>query len=259
MPNKIKKIFIHGWATNNTVWNELIKNFKDASAVNLPSHGSKSKWTEPTLKEASEEILENLKDEKEVIGIGWSLGAQALIRAALDEPEKFKTLVLIGATPCFTTSKDFSFGQPRTLVRRMIKDFRASPAQTLMRFYRLNFTERELQSKEAENFLSRFKETARVLGTPSNFDFQGIETALSALMQIDLRGELGKIKPPTLIIHGTEDKVCPVEAGLFLSENIQGSIFKEFKGAGHAPFITEREKFRDTINDFLDKQINYED
>ena len=51
--------------------------------------------------------------------------------------------------------------------------------------------------------------------------------------QIDVRQVLPAIRVPTLILHGTEDTVVPVEVGRFMAEKIPGARLIEIPGAGH--------------------------
>lgn len=50
----------------------------------------------------------------------------------------------------------------------------------------------------------------------------------------DVSDRLGEIAVPTLVQHGTADRLVPVEAGRYLAEHIPGAEYQEFDGAGHA-------------------------
>ncbi len=49
----------------------------------------------------------------------------------------------------------------------------------------------------------------------------------------DLYSQLDKIAVPTLVIHGEEDFVLPIEHGRHLAEKIKGAKFIPYKGMGH--------------------------
>lgn len=52
------------------------------------------------------------------------------------------------------------------------------------------------------------------------------------------------------------DNVCPVEAAAYLANKIKGAELIIFEKAGHAPFLTEKEKFNKVVFDFIDKSCN---
>ncbi|MEZ4515719.1 MAG: alpha/beta fold hydrolase [Chloroflexota bacterium] len=61
---------------------------------------------------------------------------------------------------------------------------------------------------------------------------------------------VGQIKAPTLILHGTEDRVVPVSYGKWLEQHIPGSQLALIR-AGHAVNIEQYEWFNSKIVDFL--------
>ncbi len=246
MQKAFKKIFIHGWATDSSVWKGLLKD--GDIIIALPSHGNGPRWTTPDLAPATNAInaaLAQLSEDEVVVGIGWSLGAKALMDHAASGDSRLRALILIGASPSFIKRGDFSHGQSKALTRRMLMDFKKTRNETLARFYRLNFTAEELDNQKARDFLELYKKT------PAGFDPIGIATALQALIEIDIRGKLHKIRIPTLLIHGEQDAVTPVGAAEYLSKNIKKAKLSRFPKAGHAPFITEPQGFTRAVEEFL--------
>ena len=62
---------------------------------------------------------------------------------------------------------------------------------------------------------------------------------------------LQKIKIPTLIIWGVEDKVIPMEHAEIFRKNIAGSKLVKIERAGHAPFVEKPSVVFDLIRRFL--------
>lgn len=262
-------LFIHGWATDGAVWKSVAARISPEQAgglgrlkVTLPGHGGKGRWLEPTIAPAVRAVEEALEGRDPVVGIGWSLGGQALLKAAARRPHAFSALVLVGATPRFVATVEFPSGQPRALVKRMITDMKKDPSATIDRFYSLNFTEEELKTEAARDFIARYRYPGPVVcsdgvdsppGCYPAFDYGGITTALESLYSTDLRGELEKIRTPALVIHGERDEVCPVGAGRYLAENIQGAELKIIEDAGHAPFLTASDQFIEAVKDFINR------
>lgn len=255
-------LFVHGWATDREVWGKTVDalGIERVINLNLPGHGGRLKWDEPSLKPAVDEIARYTSGlaDGSVIGVGWSLGAQALLSMAANDKKKFKALVLVGATPCFLEKDDFPWGQPRALVKRMILDMKKDTASTVERFYSLNFTDAEAKVTATKEFIKRYSYPGpvncegEVPGCFPAFDYTGITTALEALFNTDLRPLLKEVSVPVLLIHGGKDTVTPVGASKFLESRMKVASLTVFEDAGHAPFITETERFNRTLKGFLE-------
>ncbi|MFI6712773.1 alpha/beta fold hydrolase [Nonomuraea sp. NPDC050478] len=76
---------------------------------------------------------------------------------------------------------------------------------------------------------------ARVAGRTTN-----IAAQLTNPFMIDAgepwRGRLGQITAPTLVLHGTEDPMFPIEHGRALAEEIPGARFMAMEQTGHEVF-----------------------
>lgn len=240
----MKLAFIHGWGLTKYCWrfNEDDLSSYDKTFLDLPSHGlSKDKWDRPDIKK-----LRNLINDHaslDTVAIGWSLGGQGII-SALSEGSPFKAIVLISSTPAFTNNPSITFGKSPALVSRMIRDVTTDYHETMRRFYRLNFTYDEITTEVAKNFID-------YTDSINHSDIDGIRNSLSTLNKLNQKLDLRKINVPTLLIHGTEDEVTSIEASRYMASKIKDSRLVEFEKAGHAPFITQKEKFINTIEEFL--------
>ena len=252
----LKLLFIHGWATDSRIWKYQLEEFSndyEVIAIDLPGHGSNDKWSEPTLKSAIEKVLSTINPTSHIphpssrfIGIGWSLGGQALLEAAAKRPDYFKGLILIGVSPYFIAKKDFTWGQSAGVAKRMLKDLKKDFTKTMERFYPLNFTEKEFLQPEAKWFTELYKK-------PRTKPFRASAvTALEALLAIDLRDIVPDTKIPVLIIHGEKDNVCPVDTGKYLARNLPDARLEIFKDAGHAPFLTKPKEFNKIVKGFIE-------
>lgn len=251
-------VFVHGWATDSRIWDEAARGLGGGTVMaDLPGHGGKRAWDEPTFHPAVRELSERTQGLKGAIGVGWSLGSEALIASYPALKERFRALILVGSTPCFVTREGFPWGQSRALVRRMIADMKKYPAATVERFYKLNFTEEEIASARASAFLERYRYPGPtscegpVPGCFPSFRYGEITKALEALYAADLRDRLKEIEVPVLLVHGEMDTVCPPGAALYLAENLKDARLEIMKGTGHAPFITKPDLFADIMKEFI--------
>lgn len=251
-------VFVHGWATDSGVWDGISNEFAGSLSIALPGHGGSLPWDEATLSPAIEEIAGRLKGvRKDMIGVGWSLGSQALIAAQPLLKGSLKALVLVGSTPCFVERDDFQWAQSKALVKRMIMDMKKDPAATADRFYSLNFTADEAATDEAKAFVARYRYPGPVScegdvpGCFPKFKYDEITKALEALYTVDLRSDIKAIDVPVLLVHGKEDTICPVGAAEYMASRMKKARLEAFEGAGHAPFLTRREAFISILKDFI--------
>jgi pimeloyl-ACP methyl ester carboxylesterase len=59
--------------------------------------------------------------------------------------------------------------------------------------------------------------------------------------------DVAPIAKPTLIVHGTEDRVVPYQNGELLARTIRGSKLVTLKGCGHLPPQEEPERFAELV------------
>ena len=73
---------------------------------------------------------------------------------------------------------------------------------------------------------------------------------LIALRDTDLRGDLAKIKIPTLIMHGKKDKICSFDLAGQMKAGISDSHVVAFENSGHSLFLEETHKFNTELINF---------
>ena len=70
----------------------------------------------------------------------------------------------------------------------------------------------------------------------------------------DFRSDMAAFKVPTLVIHGTADKVVPIDAtGRVSARMISGARSVEYDGAPHGLFATHREQLTTDLLAFLSR------
>jgi pimeloyl-ACP methyl ester carboxylesterase len=67
----------------------------------------------------------------------------------------------------------------------------------------------------------------------------------------DCTSRIGKIKVPTLILHGRKDKITPLELADQIHKSIKGSEMVEFDGGHLSLMLRERDIFLDSVSDFI--------
>jgi 2-hydroxy-6-oxo-octa-2,4-dienoate hydrolase len=154
--------------------------------------------------------------------VGNSFGGSLSLAAALRHPERFDRIVLMG-TPCdkFMMTPGLRAGwdyQPSLEnMRAVMSLFPADPAFISDDLVRERY--------EASLIPGAQEGLRKLLAKPAD---EG-ETELSGMPEKAVAG----IVHPTLILHGREDRVIPVEMGLKLGRAIPNAQFHMFGGCGH--------------------------
>lgn len=78
------------------------------------------------------------------------------------------------------------------------------------------------------------------------------ESQGAAGVNFDVSDRIHRLDVPTLILHGSNDKVVPVENGELLAEKIEQSQFKRIEGGSHLFMIEDSERVSESLRDFLD-------
>lgn len=160
------------------------------------------------------ELLTYLGIDKANI-LGWSLGGVVAQYFAFNYPEKVDHLIMLST---FTTGKDPASAE---MLSRMTPIPMSDPPTTdelrqLMQIMqRRSFNTLILQKLGYQGAKVLF--SSSLLQFTSSF-FDGLSKQWTAIGESDSYSGLNKIKAPTLIIHGTDDRLVPYEASQILGD-----------------------------------------
>ncbi len=88
--------FDHNWRQSG--WVDILADFGvTVPPIDLPGHGASSPLTDPAdYADVDGEVRRALPDDGLIAGVGFSAGAELLLRLAVAEPERFDRIVLLG-------------------------------------------------------------------------------------------------------------------------------------------------------------------
>jgi pimeloyl-ACP methyl ester carboxylesterase len=94
-------IFVHGWSNNKSIWDEQVAHFSEKHkviAVDLAGFGesgnNRTNWTMSAFGNDVAAIINKLK-LKNVVLVGFSMGAPVVLETAKKVPDKIKGVVLV--------------------------------------------------------------------------------------------------------------------------------------------------------------------
>jgi pimeloyl-ACP methyl ester carboxylesterase len=181
-------------------------------------------------------LLEALKlDSAHVLGI--SMGGMVAQELALAHPERVRTLAL-GCTYCGGPGSSLS---PRGTRERLTTAMMSGDRQRALRTaWELNVS--PAMAADAQAY-GRFLEIAarRVVAVPV------ILAQLQAIAAHDTSARLPGLSLPTLIVHGSEDEMVPVENARLIHSLVAGSCLEILEGAGHLFFWEQPERSAELV------------
>jgi pimeloyl-[acyl-carrier protein] methyl ester esterase len=237
---------VHGWGMNAAVWKPFADRLVDryrVTAIDMPGHGLSDGPATPTLRGWAEACLSAAPSH--AVWVGWSLGAQVALRAALDSPPEVRSLVLVAGTPRFTRDADWPHATPEKLGRQFAAALLGDPTGTLERFLALQVR----GSAEASETLRVLRGALRDRPPPRP---EALEDGLRLLLTDDLRSELQALQPRSLWLFGERDTLVPAEAAEAVARLAPNAEVLLLHGAAHAPFLSSPDRVARLIDTFLE-------
>ena len=236
---------IHGWAMHGGLFAPLLDRLADRYTlhlVDLPGHGHAREDTTALVPEALAATL--VARVPGAVWLGWSLGGQFALRAALDHPHAVRGLIMVASSPRFVVGEDWTHGVGPQLFRdfgdALAKDFRG----TLEGFLALE----ALGSAHAQDELRSLRAQAFARGEPAQ---RALLEGLALLDRLDTRGELPMLRVPSLWLSGRRDRLVPagaMPAAAALAPQARSVVIAN---AGHAPFLGAADTVADEIDAFM--------
>lgn len=171
--------------------------------------------------------------------VGASLGGLIALEFLLSCPEMVNRVVLTATAPKSPTPqlKDII---PMLLTMRRSGD----PAKDIRKSFEL-FTTSQWYNTHADIVEQYVNWRVAHPQPPAAYKRQQ-----AAVKSYNCEARVVQIKAPTLIIHGTKDRIVPVKNGQWLSEHIPGAKLALLE-AGHACNIEQDAQFNQLVTEFL--------
>lgn len=236
---------VHGWGMNARVFDalaDLLAIDFEVRTLDLPGHGGRDAPAKNTLQGWADDLARQLPDQ--VTLLGWSLGGQVAMRAALDYPHRIARLVLLASTPKFVMAENWECGMALEDLRDFGGALLADPQATLLRF--LSLQTRGMSGQKT--LLQQLRQTLLAAPVAS---VEALAAGLAILRDTDLRADLPRLTQPALILHGALDTLTPPEAGTWLAKTLPAARHVELSRAAHAPHLSHCAEVAAAISCFV--------
>ena len=181
----------------------------------------------PTLEERADDIraVMDACGSQEAVIFGASEGGSMACMFAAMHPERTRSLIIWGCQAAFISSADYPWGVTREIYERRLGDLeRDWPSREYVRTWGAG-----IGPEASEEIVDGFLAMLQAAASPS---------AVVALERmngdLDIRGVLGAIRVPALIMAREGDPLIDTDAVRDLSARIAGSSLRLFPGRSHA-------------------------
>ena len=234
-------VLVHGFQQARSAWAPFVERF-DGDQVritmfDLVGCGDSAPASAPArcrIEEYACDLLA-LCDELSLsspVVVGHSLGGAAAVQAALDQPERFRALVLVA--PASTTGLDFVTDDGFDRLSHPTEEDRRTLARAAFR--------KPLPQADFEALMAVVSRA-----TPEH-----IEGAAESMREFDRITDLGRLRLPTLLICGDRDGHVPLRNHLATQQAIPRSRLQVYFDIGHVPFVETPDLFATDVRRFLD-------
>lgn len=214
-------LILHGWGVDSAQYEKLgsllAKRGLHVIVPDLPGFGSTpapaQSWGVWEYVEWVRELVSTLCHDDKVIIFGHSFGGRIAIKYAVKYPEQLRALILCAAAGI----------KPSLTLKRVTLYCVAKIGRMIFKPPGLNFT---------GEILKRI--LYRLAGVTDYLKARGImKGVLAKTVKEDLKPLLQKIKTPTLILWGEEDRTTPIKDAHTITSFIAGAKLVIFKDARH--------------------------
>jgi non-heme chloroperoxidase len=248
-------VFSHGWPLSADAFEDqmffLASRGYRCIAHDRRGHGRSSQpWNGNDLDTYADDLAELVAklDLKEAIHVGHSTGGGEVARyIGRHGTKRVAKAVLISAIPplMLKTEKN-PLGLPIEVFDQLRASVQADRSQfwrdLSMPFYGYNRPGAKISEGVRESFWLQ----GMLAGFPASY------FCIKAFSETDLTEDLKKIDVPTLILHGDDDQIVPIQAaGNLSSKIVENATFKVYKGAPHGMCTTLKDKVNEDLLAFI--------
>ncbi|MCH5246526.1 MAG: alpha/beta hydrolase [Muribaculaceae bacterium] len=229
-------LLMHGWgcdrSTVRSIAETAVKNGYRVFNIDFPGFGESTEPSEVWGVDEYTSLIEQFikdKDLKDITLIGHSFGGRVGI--LYSSRNKVRKLVLVDAAGI----------KPK---RKLKYYYKVYSFKALKRLYKLLYGKEKAEIKADE---LRKKRGSSDYANSSPM----MQRILSRVVNEDLKNELKKIKTPTLLMWGTNDKATPIDDARIMEKLIPDAGLVSFEGCGHYSFLDARPHFNIVLSKFL--------
>lgn len=248
-------ILIHGWPLSSDSWDDQTMALAQAGyrAIAYDRRGfgrSTQPWSGydyDTLADDLAAVVE-YTGAKDAVVVGFSMGGGEVARYMSRHNGKsvVKAVLVSASLPYRLKTSDNPLGTEQAVFDKTAQAINDDRSKFLAGFFEKFFA----VTADAQPVSQELLEWARSVSMQASL--KATLGCAKSFTTTDFRGELAAFKVPTLVIHGTNDQVVPIEASSRLTaKGIAHAVLLEYEGAPHGLLATHKARLTTDLLDFL--------
>ena len=248
-------VFSHGWPLNADVWDPqllcMASNGFRAVAHDRRGHGrSGQPWTGNTMDGYADDLAVVIQtlDLHDVVLVGHSTGGGEVVRyIGRHGSARVSKVVLVEAIPpLMLETADNPAGTPIEVFDDLRAKLLADRPQLFADLSAPFFGTNRPGSNVSQGVRDQFWLMSMQVGLTAAYD------CITQFSESDFNQDLPKIDVPTLVLHGDDDQIVPIDAsGRLTAQIVEGAELKVYPGAPHGLFATHADRLKADLLDFV--------
>lgn len=248
-------IFAHGFGCDQNMWRFIAPAFGETHKIILFDYvgcggsdlSAYNKERYSSLQGYAQDVLDicGALDLKNAVFVGHSVSGMIGLLASLHSPQYFKSLVMVGPSPCYVNDGDYTGGFTRRDIEGLLETMEKNYigwANFLAPAVMANPDKPELGEELKQSFCSTDPVIARRFAEVTFF--------------ADNRRDIQKAKIPSLILQCVEDIIAPESVGRYMEKNMPNSTLKMMKATGHCPHMSAPDETTALIKEYINREAN---
>jgi non-heme chloroperoxidase len=246
-------VLIHGWPLSHRMWESQVNALTVAGyrciAYDRRGFGESGKpaggYDYDTFASDLNDLITQL-DLRDVVLAGFSMGGGEVARyiGRYGEGRVAKAMLLAAVPPFLLRTDDNKDGVPQKEFDGMLEGVRKDRLAFLDGFFPAFYNSDDVN---AHADLIPYSKSIAWVASPL-----ATQQCIVAFGTTDFRDDLKKLTVPTLVAHGDEDRIVPIDvSGKKSHEMIKGSRYEVLKKAPHGFAATHAEQLNEMMLDFL--------
>jgi sigma-B regulation protein RsbQ len=243
-------MFAHGFGCDQNMWRLVTPAFENdfrivlfdyvgAGRSDLSAYDS-GRYSR--LEGYAEDILEICRalSLEDVILIGHSVSSMIAALAAIADPDRFASVIMVGPSPRYINDTDYVGGFDKRDIEELLDTMERNYigwANFLAPVLMQNADRPELTQELTESFCSTDPRVARRFAEVTFFS--------------DNRDDLAKVPVPVLVMQCSEDLIAPTSVGEYVARNVPRADLRMLRATGHCPHMSHPEETAQVIREFL--------
>jgi len=248
-------VFSHGWPLSSDAWEDqmffLAEHGYRCIAHDRRGHGrSGQPWNGNDMNTYADDLAKLMEalDVKGATLIGHSTGGGEVARyIGRHGTKRVSKAVLIGAvTPIMIKNSN----NPSGLPMKVFDEIRAGVLKDRSQFFKDLSAPFYGANRPSSKVSQGLRDSFWLQGMQAGF--KAVYDCIKAFSETDLTEDVKKFDIPTLILHGNDDQIVPIEiSGMRTAKMIPGAQLKIYEGAPHGMCSTMKDQINSDLLTFI--------